>query len=196
MEVNRRKSDQTPSEFVVDLNYLPPFNLYNELEHYIKKSQSDSEQRSSERGECNKFLEMYQKFSGSGLENNWLMLDVINLRLSKPELFWNLIYRFHTDNRDFAFLLPYEMDMFPEMHKEANMEEYKMQVKDYNEDEVEQVIKQKINRADTWKSTEDIEDQDKQDDEDKQGDEDLTPSHNEKEHDIEVDTNGEEIIIT
>lgn len=56
------------------------------------------------------------------------MLDVINLRKNHQQLFWNLIYRFMLEKRDHMFILPYDIDLFPDSYKE-DMNSYEMQIK-------------------------------------------------------------------
>lgn len=41
------------------------------------------------------------------------MLDPKRVRLERPQLFWNLVYRFTLDDLDFTFMLPYK-DELPE----------------------------------------------------------------------------------
>lgn len=56
------------------------------------------------------------------------MLDVINLRKNHQQLFWNLIYRFMLEKRDHMFILPYDIDLFPDAYKD-DMKNYELQVK-------------------------------------------------------------------
>ena len=140
IEILRAKSETSEKEFVVDVEYYPPFKLFNELRNYILNDQMDPSKRSSELWEDNKFIEAFNKRSDSHLETSILMMDVVNLRLARDKLFWNLVYRFNSDKRDFTFLLPYEMDLFPDLYKEGAMEEYKMQVRECEEEDIEQIL--------------------------------------------------------
>jgi hypothetical protein len=140
IEIWRTKSDTSEKEFVVDVEYYPPFTLFKELRNYILNDQMDPKQRSSELGDDNKFLEAFNKISDLHLETSILIMDVANLRLAKPTLFWNLVYRFYSDRRDYTFLLPYELDIFPELYNEDVMEEYKMQVRECEEEYIEELL--------------------------------------------------------
>ena len=65
-------------------------------------------------------------------ENNALSLDILNLRKNHQELFWNLVYRFIQDKRDYTFLVPYESHIFPDADKksdEYDLRDYKLEVK-------------------------------------------------------------------
>ena len=40
-----------------------------------------------------------------------LQLDVKDMFMVQKELYWNLIYRFIKDHKDYSFILPYEVDL-------------------------------------------------------------------------------------
>lgn len=82
---------------------------------------------------------MLKEFKNTYDENNILSLDILKLRKSNEQLFWNLIYRFMQDKREYAFLIPYESHIFPDLENKEDdiydFKNYKLETKKDEEEE-------------------------------------------------------------
>ena len=97
-----RKSSLVLGEY----NYYGPFKLFEKLNQAINEDTSSMpEEDFFQTNEDSKLPELTPH------EKLILKLDAKKLRTDRKDLFWNLIYRFKTDKRDFKFVLPYKDEL-------------------------------------------------------------------------------------
>jgi hypothetical protein len=89
-----------------EFHYLGNFELFSKVFEVINStSNSNREYRASVYENQN--LKEIHKF---GKDDYLLQLDLIDLRLNKQEVFWNLVYLLISSKIDYKFMLPYEDD--------------------------------------------------------------------------------------
>lgn len=115
--------EENTKMLVNKISILGPYTILYELEKFLKREQREGED--SESGSVSRFSQIMREYRDSPFGPNVFLLDIVGLRRDNPNLYWNLIYRFTIDKKDYMFLLPYEVDIFPEKN---NPKEYKLQV--------------------------------------------------------------------
>lgn len=99
-------------EKVLEIDYLGPFMLFSKLKklqkNELNKVSSINKQMSSKSLRVSGLL---HEINSNTCNYRLLQFDVVELFKDHKELFWNLIYRFTKDKRDYIFMLPYETDM-------------------------------------------------------------------------------------
>lgn len=97
-------------EKVGEFRYYGPFLLFSKLKKFQKneltKTLSMNKQVSTTSLRINGLLQELTHSSG-----RLMQFDIMRLFYEHKDLFWNLIYRFTKDGRDYVFLLPYEVDI-------------------------------------------------------------------------------------
>ena len=91
-------------EKVGEYNYFGPFMLFNKLRELhennfnVYNSSNPISPKSSQR-----ISGLLQEVKSDSWTNRILQFDILNLFSENKELFWNLIFRFIKDNRDYLF---------------------------------------------------------------------------------------------
>jgi len=103
-----------------EVKFLGAFSLFNKL----KKMQTQDITRvtSMKKGMSSMSIRL-----GDNIEEivigNWnyrlLQFDIKEMFLFQEDIFWNLLYRFSEDKKDYVFMLPYEIDMEQESDEES-----------------------------------------------------------------------------
>lgn len=96
-----------------EVDYFGPFLLFTKLKKFQKiefnKAASLTKQNVS--STSLRYSGILQEVSSSNWSYRLLQFDIKEMFLSHQELYWNLIYRFTKDKKDYVFMLPYEVDM-------------------------------------------------------------------------------------
>ena len=90
MVERRRKFTNSDWDLIAELDFYPPFKLFNKLFDQIYK---DYKQDFSEVGPDNMQIENVV----DSLDNGLIKLDFKRIRKDNKSLFWNLIFRFMLD---------------------------------------------------------------------------------------------------
>lgn len=131
-------SEDHKKDLIANFRYLGPFTLFCELESFLKRDKSESESKDSDTGSVSRYSQTVKEMKDTS-DNKVHLLDIVGMRKDFPELFWNLIYRFTVDKRDHLFLLPYEIDLFPEQFVEPE-EKYELKVKEEFKDDSDNIL--------------------------------------------------------
>lgn len=130
-------------EKVGEYSYLGPFMLFSKLRELHENSLGPNggdlspwTGKSSQR-----ITGLLHEIKSDSWINRILQFDVMSLYTENKELFWNLVFRFIKEKRDYLFLFPYERDMQHQSEDEAlsgNSEDnlFRLIEWDNNEDQV------------------------------------------------------------
>jgi hypothetical protein len=100
-------------EKFLEIDYFGPFLLFSKLKKFQKleynKAASLTKQNIS--STSLRYSGILQEVNSSNWSYRLLQFDIKEMFLDHKELYWNLIYRFTKDKKDYVFMLPYEVDM-------------------------------------------------------------------------------------
>ncbi|CAI2374575.1 unnamed protein product [Moneuplotes crassus] len=102
--------------------YVGPFTLLAKIQDFINQD-SVSLKETGLSDTKRKFANLTNQYQDNELLKDIIMLDIIKMRKENLKLFWNLVYRFMIERKDHNFILPYEIDVFPEKYSEPEIEQ-------------------------------------------------------------------------
>lgn len=94
-------------EKYLEVEYFGPFTLFNKLRKFHK----DELKGGSSKNPTSRFSGLLNEIGHTNTNYRLLQLDLKEMFVQQKDLYWNLIFRFIKDHRDYAFILPYEADL-------------------------------------------------------------------------------------
>jgi hypothetical protein len=104
--LNVSKYKQKYEKFL-KVDYYGPFTLFSKLRKFHENELKSGNPKHPVRRRTGYLNEI--GFNNS--KYRLLQLDVKDMFMVHKELYWNLIYRFIKDHKDYSFILPYEVDL-------------------------------------------------------------------------------------
>ena len=98
-------------ELFDEIRYSGSFSLFWKLRQFHQDKKQDSLSPKKSGSHSLKYNGVLKEISCFRQCSKLLQLDIKQLFLESKELFWNLMYRFTKDKRDYIFMLPYETDI-------------------------------------------------------------------------------------
>lgn len=99
-------------EYHDEIKYSGSFSLFWKLREFHNEEVPQNRSSPKKSGShSTKYNGVVKEISCFRQCSKLLQLDVIQLFQQSKELFWNLMYRFIKDKKDYIFLLPYEADI-------------------------------------------------------------------------------------
>ena len=103
---------KTKYEKYAEYQYIGPFELFDRLkfQHKSESGLSTPKLKKKSTSESERISGLLNEISPPWNSYKILQIDVRKLFTDQKEVFWNLIYRFVLEKRDYYFMLPYEAD--------------------------------------------------------------------------------------
>ena len=114
----------------MEFEYYGSFKLFERIKYFQQKEQArlkslkaTSPRRSPRKSPGGReFRGILQEITSSKLYYKLLQLDIKQLFLEYKEIYWNLMYRFIKEGKDYIFLLPYEADLEDPSEENSSVE--------------------------------------------------------------------------
>jgi len=99
-------------EKFTEIDYNGPFTLFGKLRNFHRNDLSKNNMGSPRLSpQSTKFRGLLHEINSSKFHYKLLQLDLKQLFWEYNDLYWNLVYRFIKDKKDYIFMLPYEVDI-------------------------------------------------------------------------------------